>query len=348
MGDKPYLLISDTHFHNWTAFADTNGDGINSRLAIQLQQMDRAYAELKAAGGNLVFHAGDLFHVRGQIKPSVINPVVSFFKESAHEGFETAILSGNHDLESNDATDLTSAVSAVGSSGIAAINLATVFDPPKVIMIPWHSSLDSLRTTLQSMADSLDNPGDYDIIIHAPMNGVLVNIPEKGLNASDLMKYGFKRVFCGHYHNHRNFEDKVFSVGALTHQTWGDVGSQAGFCLVYPDRVQFFASTAPAFMPVPVGAEEDLVVEVEGNYVRADIDDPTPSRIEALKKYLLDNGAAGVTVRTIVSETTSREGGETVTAMDSLEESIFKYSEKHYSKPVAAICADILKEVQSL
>ena len=59
-----YVQLSDLHFHNWSAFAKTNDDGVNSRLRIILNETIRAAHKLKelrkAKGGTMVL-GGDLF-----------------------------------------------------------------------------------------------------------------------------------------------------------------------------------------------------------------------------------------------------------------------------------------------
>src|SRR5210317_75403 len=346
---KPYLLWSDSHFHNWSAFAETTEDGVNSRLALQIQEARRAYSMLKSAGGDTAIHAGDLFHVRGNLKPSVLNTVDNFFQDMVDEGFETAILSGNHDLESNDSKSLTSAVTSLKRPGVEPVSYVATFPEQGVVMVPWHSTVDKLVETLEKLASSFEEKADYDLIIHAPVNDVIINIPNTGLNPDHLAALGFRRVFAGHYHNDKSFCDgKVYSIGALCHQTWGDVGSQAGFMLVWPDKVKFIASSIPQFVRLPVGAEDEDLFICDGNYVRADIEDPTPERVNELRKYLLGFGAVGVTVRTIIKSKSVREGGSTVTAMDSLGESIIKYTTDKYDEDVAEVCEEIFKEVSEL
>lgn len=346
---KPYLLWSDSHFHNWSAFASETEEGLNSRLKIQLDEARRAYTLLKNEGGNTAIHAGDLFHVRGNLKPSVLNAVNDFFRDMADEGFESAVLSGNHDLESNESQALTSAVSAIKRIGVEPVNYVATFPDTKVIMIPWHSTVDKLMETIEGVRKSVPDHEKFDLIIHAPVNDVIINIPNTGLSPELLAAQGFKRVFAGHYHNHKSFCDgKVYSIGALCHQTWGDVGSQAGFMLVWPDKVKFIASSAPQFVRLPVGAEDEDLFVCDGNYVRADVEDPTPARVEELRKYLLGFGAAGVTIRTIIKSKSVREGGSTVTAMDSLADSILKYSADKYDEDVAEVCGEIFKEVSEL
>src|SRR5690606_6703377 len=104
----------------------------------------------------------------------------------------------------------------------------------KWLMVPWVKDLHHLRRII---AES--NEAGY-LIIHAPLNGVIKGIPDHGLAPDDFEGLGFKYVFCGHYHNHRVFDitdGHVVSVGALTHQNWGDVESQAGYIILGEDDI---------------------------------------------------------------------------------------------------------------
>ena len=59
-----YLLMSDLHFHNWSAFSTTNGNGVNSRLQIIMHEILRAIDVHEARGGDKVLVvAGDVFHL---------------------------------------------------------------------------------------------------------------------------------------------------------------------------------------------------------------------------------------------------------------------------------------------
>ena len=344
----PYLLFSDVHFHNWNAFSYTNEEGVNSRLQYQIDELDRAYKALRKEGGTLAICAGDLFHVRGKLAPSVTNPVRDFFRKQDDLDMETVILSGNHDLEGNDADSLTSAVSVIQSDLTVAITDACqASDTPMIYMIPWRSDLGRLREEIKALSDSSDPDNPWDLIIHAPMNDVLINVPNVGLNASEFEGMNFKRVFAGHYHAHKRLADNVYSVGATGHQTWNDPGTQAGWCLVYEDGVEFHASKQPQFVAIPVVYDPEDMMECDGHFIRADIEDPTPESIIALREYVTSFGAVGVTIRALVGEKEStREGGETVSAADSLDDSISKFAVENHGEPVAVECARILEEAR--
>lgn len=344
----PYLLFSDVHFHNWSAFSFVNEEGINSRLQYQLDELGRAYDALRANGGSLAVCAGDLFHVRGKLAPSVTNPVRDFFRKQDGLDMETVILSGNHDLEGADADPLTSAVAVIQSDSTLAITSACQASfNPNIYMIPWRSDLSRLREEIKEISDAADPDDLSDLVIHAPMNEVLINIPNTGLNASEFEGLNFKRVFAGHYHSHKQLAENVYSVGATGHQTWNDPGTQAGWCLVYEDHIEFHPSKQPEFIKLPVIYDPEDMAEVEGNFIRADIEDPTPERMLELREYVMAEGAAGVTIRTLVGKKEStRDGGETVSAVDSLDDSITKFAVDKHSKDVAVECARILEEAR--
>ncbi|MDM1664180.1 exonuclease SbcCD subunit D, partial [Escherichia coli] len=76
----PYGVISDPHYHRWDAFATTNADGLNSRLEIQLDATKEAAKAMKAAGCKHMLVAGDTFHVRGAISPSVLHFVTETYE----------------------------------------------------------------------------------------------------------------------------------------------------------------------------------------------------------------------------------------------------------------------------
>ena len=108
----PYLLVSDLHFHNWGEFS-TEVDGVNSRLQHIIDALNEAITTLILKGGDQVIIAGDVFHVRGSLVPSVLNPVLTFIREWCDKGITFHCIDGNHDLESKNAVHNKSATSAL-------------------------------------------------------------------------------------------------------------------------------------------------------------------------------------------------------------------------------------------
>jgi DNA repair exonuclease SbcCD nuclease subunit len=352
----PYGIISDSHLHNWSAFSAVNADGVNSRLQSILDEIERAGGMIASLGGDTLYHAGDMFHVRGKIEPSVFNPTVACFEEVCRE-INVEAISGNHDLETRDSTKLGNAMQGLGQ--IRGFNAHT--EPTwvgDVLMIPWVQDLDELRDLLRKEATLCGGhkPGltERDVIIHAPVNGIIKGIPDHGLHAAELAAYGFRRVFAGHYHDHKVMEEgRVISIGATGHQTWSDPGTKAGFLIVWEDRIEHVESLCPKFVDlgqVMADPNDDLGMYVKGNYVRLKLDDVTEAEIKEWREELSEAEAAGVIVIATKKAATGRSGASTKAAI-SIDASVVHFIE-HDQKPmllaeVSELALEVLNEARS-
>jgi DNA repair exonuclease SbcCD nuclease subunit len=284
----PYLIVSDLHLHNWQAFSDIQQDGINSRLAGLMSELLRSAAELKKRGGARMYVAGDVFHVRGSIAPSVLNPVIETFKTIISTGIEVRMIAGNHDLEGKNSTKLGSAITALEGIGVSVCHESDVFEDDKVVMVPWYDKLDDLRKEIEGMVKyGEDREMYYDLIIHAPLNGVITGLPDHGLSTEEISKWGFKRVFAGHHHNHKDCGSGVYSIGALAHHTWSDVNSKAGFVIV-DDDVHWMKSHLSEFVDIHAEmSESDAELAAEGNFVRVKVIDTKATTVESIRDWML-------------------------------------------------------------
>ena len=352
---KPYGILSDQHCHSWSQFATTRPDGLNSRLAIILDEMERAAEEVKAAGGDTLFFAGDLFHVRGSLDPEVFNPTYERIETILKGGVNIFAIPGNHDLKGKETSELGNAMQTLDKlDGFSVFTTPMCRNDPAfgmVLMVPWCSSVEALGAKLAKAAKDLgESLKDTDLIIHAPVNGVLMGIPDHGFYAADLAKYGFRRVFSGHYHNHMDFENGVYSIGATCHQTWSDIGTRAGFLLVDQDKVTFRASRAPKFVEITSETpEDDIPLIVDGNYVRVRFETVTSAQALELREGLTEMGAAGVVIQATKAAAVTRSGS-TVKTGASLEASVANYvaTLKHDREAeLNAMCADILSRARS-
>jgi DNA repair exonuclease SbcCD nuclease subunit len=351
---KPYGVISDTHHHNWSAFATTLPTGINSRLQMILDETLRCALEVQKAGGNTVYHCGDLFHVRGSIAPSVLNPTIDTYKAILDRGVRIVILAGNHDLESKEANRVSSAITAlegIGCKVVNGFNLGGLAASDDVAMIPWNPSIEGLKKQIESI-DPVDRPR-CDLMLHAPVDGVIPGIPDHGLDAPYLQSLGFRRVFCGHYHHHKDFGGGVFSIGSLTPQTWSDVGAKAGFLIVDETSVRWMKSHAPEFVEIDGSTDPaDVLLIVDGNYVRAAITTAKIEEVEALREFLTSAGAKGVVLNVQKNVTAPTRGpGSTIKAGATLDASVGDYVKglgHAREAEVAKLCQDILDSVRAV
>lgn len=353
-----YGLMADLHLHSWSAFSTTLESGLNSRLAGLLGEIERCAKEVKAAGGDRVFVAGDIFHVRGSVSPTVLNSTRDAMSTIAEEqGVEFVIIPGNHDLEGRESNRLSSAVTALECDGVRVIN--HTYQDNMVLLVPWIESIDSLRAEIASLLATQEDGSArkasmYDLILHAPIDGVIKGLPSHGLTPEWLASLGFKRVFSGHYHHHKRFDGGIHSIGALAHHSWSDIGSKAGFLLVYPDRVDWRKSHLPEFIDLSQLVDLDpaeVPLIVDGNYVRVKIEASKVKDVEGARQELLDMGAKAVIVQA-QPRPPAREGtATTASAGASLEASISNYikSIKDIDAGSVMVAAmDVLTAVDSL
>lgn len=300
-----YGIISDLHFHDWSAFSSTDAEGINTRLAALIKEVRRVGDAVLKAGGYHLFVAGDVFHVRGKVSPLVLNPVKDLFRELRGKGLRVHILSGNHDLEGKHSTRLSSAITALEEVVETVVSHDVEYVKVKddgpgqeevVALVPWIEDLEELKNVLMSV----DSMRASDLIIHAPVNGVIKGLPETGLDPKWLQEeLEFRNVFSGHYHNHKQCADDVFSIGSIAHHSWSDVGSRAGYLLVTIDSgaVNFQASHCPSFVELTSEMDEaTMALEADGAFVKVRLATADQKTIQGVRQTLLEAGAKGVVV----------------------------------------------------
>lgn len=350
---------ADLHMNNWNAFSQANSDGENSRLRIQIDELLRCAEEVRDRGGKYLVVAGDVFHVRGSLAPSVLNPVSDAFERITKEfGLFPIILSGNHDLESRDSSRLSSSVTALEKAGCTIIHETTVMEDLGFAMIPWFERVRKNArypgTSLQEAIESIDPAKRKDLVlfIHAPIDGVIEGLPAHGLTPEYLQDLGFKAVFSGHYHNYKDLGGGVYSIGASTQQTWSDVGHKAGFIIYDNGKVEWRASRAPEFVEIDADTDpEEIPMIVDGNYVRAKFNVNKASDIEAARSFLTKQGAKGVVILPQKAVAAIHERGTTsIKTGASVEASISSYISAGSFSNTAALeleCNAILSEVRS-
>jgi DNA repair exonuclease SbcCD nuclease subunit len=323
---KPYGLLADLHLHPWTSFSSSDERGVNSRLSALLGEIRRAAAVVHEHGGNTLVFAGDVFHVRGSVSPTVLNATIETLARCSSEfGTQFVIIPGNHDLEGRETTQLGSAVTALACKHVVVMNGVHLSAATNVMYLPWFEKASDIKAQLENVPDAFR--ATIDVIMHAPIDGVIPGLPLHGLDPEYLAALGYKRIFAGHYHNHKAFVGGIHSIGALAHHTWSDVGSKAGFLLVTPDDVKWQKSHLPEFVDLTRLVDvdpEDIPLLVDQNYVRVRVENTKSKEIEEVRQSLLDMGARAVLVQAepAPAPTTIRAGGVEIKAGATLESSV--------------------------
>jgi DNA repair exonuclease SbcCD nuclease subunit len=359
---KPYGVISDVHMHGWSQFSRILPSGVNSRLQDILNATELAGDQVLSSGGDTLYITGDLFHVRGSVSPKVLNPVKDLFIKLAIKGLKIRVLTGNHDLESRDSEALSNACEALSPiEGVTIVSRPKTFHDDCVVMIPWYDSLDDVRKHIIDAVAEIQDLGDdassYTLMLHAPVNGVLFGIPDHGFYAKELERLGFKRVFSGHYHNHKAFEGEVYSVGALTHQTWSDVKTLAGHIIVDDTGVNHFKNNSPQFKDFDLSWDDDEAAEqCKGSFIRVRLGEADNDEIDMIRDHIVGLGALGCNVDAIPvpkGTATARPAPGTPaptapTVRQSVTDWIRANSATSTQPEVEKLCMDILTEVESI
>lgn len=339
-------IISDTHYHPWSAFAKQEGY-TNSRLRILIDETRKAAIHMKSAGCTALFHGGDIFHVRGRTAPSVLNPVVALYDEIVNQiGLPVYLLAGNHDLEFDDSNSIGNSGEALSHVGVHVVSDGPFFEcENRVLMVPWHAKQQKLMDAITELMGDID-AATATLLIHAPVNEIIPGLPDHGIDPDKLVSLGFKRVFSGHYHNFKRVRPTVFSIGALTHQTWGDVGSKAGY-LIVDDKgtasdVQHFETDAPKFIDMEGIGEEEFDT-LAGNYVRARIEIENETEVTAYREMLVGElGADSALILPIRKAKAITRVGAAKTSLDRLEDSI-----THFINASSAIDSTLKDDVNT-
>lgn len=333
---KPYLLVSDIHCHNWSSFSKVSSSGVNSRLEDTLNELKRAVGVLKDFGGDLMVIAGDLFHTRGSLNPEVFNPVSETIKEIIDSGVKIIAIPGNHDLKSNGTTELGNSFQSFSNiegfriftkSGIAA------YDEHRILMVPWFDNPFLLYNELIDIADGFtpEERETIDVVIHCGINEVFPDMHQNGLAAENLAKLGFKRIFAGHYHDHKSMCDgKIISIGATGHQTFKDVDSKAGFLIVGDTDFKHYNSGLPEFINLDYETDiEELPFVVDNNFVKIRLKNLTEKEINKVRSELETFGAKGIIVESL--KDTKIVGTSTISGISSLNDFVMDFVNRNYS-----------------
>ena len=351
MTHQVYGLMADVHAANYSSFATIDKNGVNSRLQILLNEMSRCCEETKKAGGDTVVIAGDLFHNRNGISPSIFNPIKNFILDWGFNGIKFRAIPGNHDLQSKESNPLHSSICMLGDKYFKTDHEINATLTNRIVYLPWiedKSKINEMLTQYESSMVSAGFPSfkNFDLVCHVGIDGTINGMPTHGYDSAFFKNLGFKRVFSGHYHNYKSFGNDVYSIGALAHHNWSDIGTRAGFMIVYPNEVKWFASHAPNFIDITSDMnEEDLPLIVDGNYVRAKIGEAEPHEILSWQENLKEMGAKGVLIESIPASAVNTRSGVTAKSISAVDKSITEYcTEKGYDSGVETLCQEILKE----
>lgn len=291
------VIFSDLHFHPHRFGATVDADGKHSRqqhALLALQQSAAAVAGFGPAEGMARFFCGDMFHVRGKLAPSIINPVIEHFRsvhddDSGTPHFEDFLVVGNHDMENRSEGE--HALKILEGYGVHILQGAgyrdVVFNAVagQRIGLGWvayEPDIAELKRKVKMVAAAADTDksGQRKVfLVHHGVDGAMEGVPSCGFTATDLPHESFDLIYCGDYHDHKEIiPGKAWMVGSPIQHNFGDAGKKRGFMTV--------DLNTGAFEQIPVvGAPEFVALTskegklsgvggaAKGNFVRVRADD---------------------------------------------------------------------------
>lgn len=358
-----YVILSDIHGHKWSLFSKPTAEGVNGRLQIIIDEIHRAADHAVSIGASHMVIAGDVLHVRGSIDPEVLNPLEDCFYEVLGKGLDIVAIPGNHDLAGKETTAIGNAIRTFGKMQNGGKCFIVDERPTirwmgdhRIAMFPFRATFTSLLEDMQVIANELKHHvGETDAFIHAGIDGVLPSMPDHGLTPAMLQTFGFRAVFAGDYHNHKDLGGNIYSIGALTHQTWSDLGSRAGFMVVHDDgSIKHMATHAPRFIDVTGMTEEEMAEAARGNYVRFSAKDMTTAEITEIRKFFEDNGSLGTSIIATKKVATARRPGA-AKAGSTLDDSVVSFVDGDATIPafidrdrLKSACVEVLAKARSV
>lgn len=298
----PVLVVSDVHFHTYKPHS-TMVDGINSRLLDVANAFVEAFDIAHREGCKVIAIPGDLFHVRGAVKSSVMKKVGELLKMVVEAGIDVILLAGNHDMENlkGGATSLWPLQFIQhGDARVHVVETPTVIESGghTFSCIPYvHSAKEFKEVFERSLSGEGMDSGDVIHLIHQGVDDFRpgAGIPETSITADWLAsKAGEGWVFAGHYH--KPFQKgRVISPGAPIQHNFGDAGQDRGCWILLPNgETKFFKLSYPEFETHEVETlAKAKKIDVSGKIVRWKV--KTAKQGEKLIAHALESGAVSAT-----------------------------------------------------
>lgn len=290
------LIFSDIHIHPHKKSAE--------RLNHCLEALDWAFETAKSKGIDKIIFLGDLFHDRQKIDVLAYQKTFEIIERRMGEReLDMRLLLGNHDLWHFQRLDVSSV------NPLRSIGGVTVVDSPRVEMV-GDFPFAFLPYTHDPISDLLVLEKEWKKVAegkrmvlggHISVDGAVWNVRHNTVSEvsvehdGDMVRVGpevfrrWDRVFLGHYHAAQKLSDNAEYVGSPLQLSFGEA-FQEKHLVVYDTEDDSMEYVKNEFSPrhLILGEDELEDHDLEGNFVRVEVEDITSKSMSDMRQKLVD------------------------------------------------------------
>jgi len=266
-------ITADLHAHDYTSFARTLPNGMNSRLKRCLDALEQLLNYCRKNGITNIWFLGDLFHARSKIDIAVYTAVYELLKTWRGEGRQKILMAvGNHDQYLKDGSI---------NSSMPLSELIIPWDIPGFIdsedrkfgvsILPYMTPPEKIRTEIETELNQYPEGMKKILLAHLPISGAVVGSgfhPREEATLEDIQADKWDLVLLGHYHRRQRLTDNVWYVGAPIQQDFGDEGNDDGFMVLDTDTLELEAVPIVSERFVTVKSMDEVGDHPGGYFVR--------------------------------------------------------------------------------
>lgn len=324
-----FIVISDTHFHNWTEFSKPDDKYGNSRLGEQLKVLEEVFDIARDNNASIIF-AGDLFHKRQSVDTRVFNAVYEAFENN--RDVMVYGIPGNHDKVNNSLHSDSSldTFQYINNTKIYTEMSHEDMGDVTFTMIPYGDEVEEIKEYLNNVKVTKDKPNI--LVAHLGVSGSIAGKGghrlEGAFTYEDLHPEKFDYILLGHYHRPQVLQenDKHVYVGTLTQNNFGEEGHETGPILVDTEKgtLERIPVESTKFVTIEGSNIPDNIEKIlENSYVRFTGD---RGQARALENTVDDLTNVRINIEEIMEVDTRIEIDKTTDPVVITE----KYMEKYY------------------
>lgn len=249
------LIFSDSHDHAFQEFS-TLVNGVNSRLLDHISCMDRIINSAKEHNVDVVMFTGDVYHLKNYVDSYVIRLTMEKLQQLS-KLCPLILLPGNHDFRGWGGNPV---LLEVLKEFVPEVRMgdSVVVKDWSIYLFPFVRDVERLNEELKEFPKT-----DYSIgLLHQDIVGQQYGsfLVEKGLN-SRVLAEKFTYSFVGHFHNQKQIEKNVWSVGSPQQIRFAEESYQNGWLILdtEADKITPIINTdSPRFRTVKIKQGEGV------------------------------------------------------------------------------------------